>query len=149
MPYSVCGCDPDPDPNTSGHRSSHFVSNILHKEATPRTIDSPRPERISLANEDTRTAQAPEHNTDVGNPSGKAPKRTVMDREINAERGHHNAEKASVNPNPNPKHDPWVGLPVEQNQMRTGGHKEAFTGPPIGAGAHYPYWGVSMIPGFG
>ena len=146
MPYSVCGCDLDPDLNTSGHRSSQFVSNILHKEATPRTIDNPRPERISLANEDGNAAHPPEHNVDVRNPSGEAPKRTVMDRGIEAESGHHNAEKPSVNP----KHDPWVGLQVEQNQMRTkGGHTEAFTGPPIGAGAHYPYWGVSMIPAFG
>lgn len=145
MPYSVCGCVPDAD--NSGHRISRLVSKVLHKDAAPRTIDNCRPDLISTANEDADASHPSEHNVDVGDPSGKASKRAVVTREVKAERRYHGAEKASGNPT----HDPWVSLQAERNPRRTkrDGHKEAFTDPYVGAGAYYPYWGISTFPAFG
>lgn len=145
MPYSVCGCLPDPD--TSGHRISGFVSKVLHKDATPRTTDNPCPDLISIVKGDADSPQTSEHNVDVGDPLGKASEHGIMAHEFKAERRYHNAEKAPSNP----EHDPWANLQAEQNQKPTKreGHKEAFTDPYVGVGAYYPYWGISVTPAFG
>lgn len=137
MPYGVCGCDPDPD--NSGNRTSCSVSKVLHKDSTSSTVDSPRPDLVSLANED---ADPSEHDHAVIDTSAK-----VMTGDFKADMCYHNVENASLNP----KHDTWVSTQAERNQRRTkrDGDKETFIDPYVGAGTYYPYWGISMVPAFG
>ena len=137
MPYSVCGCVPDPV--NSGHPVSHFVSTVSHKDSTFCTVDSPH--------EDADAPRTFGHYLGVGDPSGEDVKHTVITSEFKTERGYYHAEKAPLSPT----HDPWVNLQSERNQKDTKRdiHKEAFIDPYVGAGRYYPYWGISMIPTFG
>jgi len=148
VPYSTCGCIPDPI--NSGHHNSRFVSKVLHEDSTSRTIDNPRPELISSANEDTDGSHASEHSLAIDGPSGKDEKDTVMTGEFKTERGYYTAKKEASSI---PTTDQWIDLQSERKQTNPtrDSHKEQFTDPYVGAGggAYYPYWGISMIPTFG
>ena len=139
MPYSACGCIPDPV--NSGRNNNRFVSKVLHEDSTSRTIDSPRPEIISSVNE---------YSLAIDDPSGTDAKDTVMTGEFKTERGYYTAEKAASSI---PTHDQWASLQSERKQKdpKRDAHKEGSTDPYVGAsgGAYYPYWGISMIPTFG
>ncbi len=98
--------------NNSGHHTSRFVSEVLRKDSTSRTVDNPRLDFTMLANEEADASHPSEHNPAVDDPSIKVAERAVMTREVEAERRYHNGEKASLYPT----HGLWVSLQAERNR---------------------------------
>jgi hypothetical protein len=147
VPYSVCGCVPDPD------EASGTLSRLISKfrssskdEPAPAALVNPRPDLISTEDEDANASHPSEHNVEVGDPTAVMTQRAVSKRTAKAARRLERAKTARTHP----KRDPWVQLQASQNAKRErDGHKEAFTDPMLGAAAYHPYWGITMFPPYG
>ena len=146
MPYSACGCVPDPH-NNSVHHADRFVSEVSHKNSTSRTVNNFHPDLTLLVSEEGGAWRPSEHNPAGGDPSSEAAEQSVMTSEVKAERKYHIGEKAPLQPT----HDLWVSPQAARSQRhaKDDRREEAFTDRRVGSGAYCPYWGISMIPAFG
>ena len=142
VPYSVCGCVPDPD-EASGPLS-RLAAKFRSPKAPPAPLVNPRPDLVSTEDDDANASHPSEHNVEVGDPNSPTAQRALGKRSAKAERRLSRARQACTNP----KRDPWVQLQAERNAKQDG-HREAFTDPMLGAAAYYPYWGITMFPPYG
>ena len=142
VPYSVCGCVPDPD-RASGSLS-RLASKFRSSKGQPVPLVNPRPDLVSTEDEDANASHPSEHNVEFGDPDSLAAQRALSKREGKAKGRLSKAKLACTSP----KRDPWVQLQAGRNLKRDG-HKEAFTDPMLGAAAYYPYWGITMFPPYG
>jgi len=142
VPYSVCGCVPDPD-GASG-TFSRLAAKFRSSKDQPAQLVNPRPDLVSTEDEDANASHPSEHNVEVGDPSSQIAQHALNKRTTKVERRLNKAKQACTNP----KRDPWVQLQAERHTKRDG-HKEAFTDPMLGAAAYYPYWGITMFPAYG
>ncbi|KAG8772209.1 hypothetical protein FRC20_002851 [Serendipita sp. 405] len=141
VPYSVCGCIPDTDPES---RLSRFTSKITSiggsssKKTSPSSegISNPRPDLVTTEIDEADATHPSEHNQQFGDPNSKEALQTAKKREKQSTKCVSTAKKSA-------SRDPWKGLQAERNEKRDG-HKEAFTDPNYGSGTYYPYWGVSV-----
>jgi hypothetical protein len=150
VPYSVCGCVPDPDAES---RVSRFVSKLSSigskkdKEVLPdsRPINN-RPDLVSIEDDEADSSHPSEHNLQFGDPNDPMTKLQKAAREKKSEKCLASAKKGAMK-------DPWRALQAERaerNRLRgEENHREAFTNPYYGYGYYYPYWGVSMAIPFG
>ena len=142
VPYSVCGCVPDPD-EASG-TLSRLAARLRSPKEQPAPLVNPRPDLVSTEDEDANASHPSEHNVELGDPLSQTTRIAIHKRADKADSRLTRARKACTNP----KRDPWVQLQAERNAKRDG-HKEAFTDPMLGAAAYYPYWGITMFPPYG
>jgi len=142
VPYSVCGCIPDPD-RASGSLF-RLASKFRSSKDRPVPLVSHRPDLVSTEDGDAIGSHPSEHNIEFGDPNSQTSQRASSKRAAKANERLSRANQACTNP----KRDPWVQLQAERNP-KLGGHKEAFTDPMMGAAAYYPYWGITMFPPFG
>jgi len=142
VPYSVCGCAPDPD-RASGSLF-RLASKFRSSKDRPVPLVNPRPDLVSTEDEDANASHPSEHNIDFGDPKSQIAQLALSKRAAEADKRFSRAKQACTNP----KRDPWVQLQAERNSKRDG-HKEAFTDPMMGAAAYHPYWGITMFPPYG
>ena len=142
VPYSVCGCVPDPD-KASGSLS-RLASKFWSSKSQPVPLVNSRPDLVSTEDEDANASHPSEHNVEFGDPTSPTARRALGKREAKSQGRFNKAKQACTSP----KRDPWVQLQAERNSKRDG-HKEAFTDPMVGAAAYYPYWGITMFPPYG
>jgi hypothetical protein len=147
VPYSVCGCVPDPDAES---RASRFVSKLSsigskkEKEIVPngRPINN-RPDLVSIEDNEADSSHPSEHNLQFGDPNDPMTNWKKNVREKKSEKCISSAKKGGTR-------DPWRALQAERaEKRRNADHREAFTNPYYGYGYYYPYWGVSMAVPFG
>lgn len=142
VPYSVCGCVPDPD--TASGFFSRLASKFKSSRGQPVPLVNGRPDLISTEDEDANASHPSEHNVEFGDPHSGIALHASSTREAKAQRRLIRAMKARKVP----KRDPWVQLQAERNSKHDG-HKEAFTDPMLGAAPYYPYLGITMLPAYG
>lgn len=142
VPYSVCGCVPDPD-GASG-TFSRLAAKFRSSKEPPAPLVNPRPDLVSTEDADANASHPSEHNVEVGDPNSTTTRLALSRRTAKAERRLNRAKQACTNP----KRDPWVQLQAERNAKQDR-HREAFTDPMLGAAAYYPYWGIAMFPPYG
>ncbi|KAG8809141.1 hypothetical protein FRC17_003599 [Serendipita sp. 399] len=148
VPYSVCGCVPDPDQESRMSRFASKIATIGRSKSSERVggrggahpqVPNPRPDLVSTEEDEADSSHPSEHNLQFGNGNPRDWKVTgsVQLREKHTAKCVASAKKAATR-------DPWRGLQAERNEnRRSRGHKEAFTDPHSGSGQYYAYWGVS------
>lgn len=148
VPYSLCGCAPDPGENEKPRRS-HFASkikNILRKpkEENPApSLVNTRPDLVTLEDDEAGSSHPSEHNTEFGDPKHLL---TVYKTYARVDKTTEHVANAG---NGVPL-DPWRALQADRREKRIKQtHREAFTDSTHGYGQYYPYWGVSMAVPFG
>lgn len=142
VPYSICGCVPDPETES---RLSRFASKITkigskrekNASETPAAPVNTRPDLVSTEDEDADSSHPSEHNIYFGDPNERMTALKKAARERHSEKCATSAKKAAAR-------DPWRALQAQRNEKHRDAHKEAFTNPWWGSGAYYPYWGVSV-----
>jgi len=142
VPYSVCGCVPDPDRASGSLFRS--ASTFRSPKDRPVPLINHRPDLVSTEDEDANASHPSEHNIDFGDPNSQTAQLALRNQAAKAHERLSGAKRACANP----KRDPWVQLQAERNSRRDG-HKEAFTDPMMGAAEYYPYWGITMFPPYG
>jgi len=142
VPYSVCGCVPDPD--TASGSFFRLASMFQSSKGQRVPLVNRRPDLVSTEDEDANASHPSEHNVEFGDPSSQTARRALSTREAKAQGRLNKAKQACTSP----KRDPWVQLQAERKSKRDG-HKEAFTDPMLGTAAYYPYWGITMFPPYG
>jgi hypothetical protein len=140
VPYSVCGCVPDPDRESGTF--SRLASRFQSSKGQLVSLVNRRPDLVSTEDEDANASHPSEHNVEFGDPNSQKARRALGKREAKAQGRLRKAKQACTSP----KRDPWVQLQAERSSKRDG-HKEAFTDPMLGA--YYPYWGITMFPPYG
>lgn len=144
VPYSICGCVPDPDAESRISRFASKITNIgkdKNKDAAPGLPVNTRPDLVTLEDEDADSSHPSEHNIEFGDPKNSIASWKKGVREKHAEKCLASAKKGAAR-------DPWRALQVQRNGKRDT-HQEAFTNPYYGYGYYYPYWGVSAAIPFG
>lgn len=146
VPYSLCGCIPDPD---AGSLLSRFASKIgtIGKKGKERASVPPlinkRPDLTCPEDEAADSSHPSEHNLHFGNPQDAE---TWAKKDAQQKK----ATKCATKAKKSASRDAWRALQVERNgKKEDGSHKDAFTDPYYGYGYYYPYWGVSMAVPFG
>ena len=142
VPYSVCGCVPDPD-RASGS-FFRLASKFRSSKGQPEPLINRRPDLVSTEEEDANASHPSEHNVEFGDPTSPTARSALSKREGKAQRRLNKAKAACTSP----KRDPWVQFQAGRNSKKDG-HKEAFTDPMLGPAAYYPYWGITMFPPYG
>ena len=140
MPYSVCGCVPDPDHESRIGRLASKISHLaIRKDKSPAPgapPANPRPDLVCVKEEEADSSHPSEHNINFGDPKSVETLKQKEAREQRAMECVASAKKAAA-------WDPWRGLQVARNEKRRDeNHREAFTDP-YWYGYYYPYWGVS------
>ncbi|PVF99604.1 hypothetical protein CPB86DRAFT_813763 [Serendipita vermifera] len=151
VPYSVCGCIPDPDPEPPLSRLLSKLSSFLHKneESNSRRetiLVNTRPDLVTTEDHEADTSHPSEHNADFGDPNDKPAQWKKERRERKSVQRVASAQKGGDK-------DLWRDLQAKRAEKRRlallyGGddnrwHREAFTDTHHGYGYYYPYWGVS------
>jgi hypothetical protein len=144
VPYSVCGCVPDPDPEKESGILFRLTSKFQAPKGQPVPLFNRRPDLVSTEDEDANASHPSEHNVEFGDPKSQTAGRASSKQKAKAQGRLSKAKQACTRP----KRDPWVQLQAERSS-KLDGHKEAFTDPMLGAAAYYPYWGISMFPPYG
>jgi len=147
VPYSVCGCVPDPEQDSGIGKFASKLGRIggkKHKNYAP--ILNPhnnRPDLVSTEEEEADGSHPSEHNVQFGDPVALETQKQKNSREKRVQKYVASAKSGAAK-------DTWCALQVERNEKRReGDHKEAFTDPHHGYGAYYPYWGVSATTSYG
>ena len=141
VPYSVCGCVPDPNQESRISKLANKISQLAsRKDKSPAPSVPPvntRPDLVSVEEEEADSSHPSEHNINFGDPNSAE---TLKQKEIREQR----ATKCVASAKKGASRDPWRGLQAERNEKRKDdNHTEAFTDPYYGYGYYYPYWGVS------
>lgn len=152
VPYSVCGCVPDPDPESRLSKFASKIANIGSKKEKPDPNGPPpvlvnhRPDLVATELSEADSSHPSEHNLQWGEASGDphhANAKVTRDaRERRSQKYTEKAKKAAHK-------DPWRALQAERKEKRRDRHREAFTDPHLGYGSYYPYWGVSAAVPYG
>jgi hypothetical protein len=140
VPYSVCGCAPEPDlPPPAPPRKESFTRRLTHrlthirknKGKNPLPAVNPvntRPDLVSTEEDAANCSHPSEHNVQVQRNS----------REIWVQHCFASAKRGTVR-------DPWRALRFERNERRRErDHREEVTDQFHEYGNYYSYWGVSM-----
>ncbi|CCA72245.1 hypothetical protein PIIN_06179 [Serendipita indica DSM 11827] len=129
VPYSVCGCVPDPDSESRISRFASKISSGLKKrDESPasKTLVNNRPDLVSTEDDEADCSHPSEHNINYGDPTHSDAKLKKEHREVKTAKCVASAKKGA-------SRDPWRGLQAERNEKRKkDGHKEAFADPYYG-----------------
>ncbi|KAG8808965.1 hypothetical protein FRC17_003680, partial [Serendipita sp. 399] len=146
VPYSVCGCAPDGEVESTMSRFTSKITAIgtgssrkqqRDKSSDGSRVPNSRPDLVSTAEDEADTSHPSEHNLRFGDPNNPIVRERGLSREKQVAKSVAIAKKGG-------SRDPWKGLQAERSEQRKKeGHKEAFTDPESGYGTYFPYWGVS------
>ncbi|KIM29339.1 hypothetical protein M408DRAFT_328973 [Serendipita vermifera MAFF 305830] len=147
VPYSLCGCIPDKDTESTISRLASKITHIgkKDKEEEPVLPVNTRPDLITVEDDEADSSHPSEHNLLFDNPGSVMNSVRIDSRQKVSMKCVASAKKGA-------SRDPWRALQAERSERRKNNerHREAFTDPYYGYGYYYPYWGVSTPypPGF-
>jgi len=127
VPYSICGCVPDPDPESRLSRFAHKIGIGRKEQVVHGAPINTRPDLVATEDEEADSSHPSEHNIDFGNPQDSTASLKKGDLEKHIGRHLESAKKAAVS-------DPWRALQVERSARNQQNHRQAFTDPYYGYG---------------
>ncbi|CAG7854222.1 SubName: Full=Uncharacterized protein {ECO:0000313/EMBL:CCA67541.1} [Serendipita indica DSM 11827] len=135
VPYSICGCVPDGEPESRISKFAFKISSGFKKrdDSHGSPANNTRPDLVSTEEDEADSSHPSEHTIKFVNPSDATMAKVRADRQ-------HRVDKCVASARNGAARDPWRGLQAERSKRE--GHKEAFTDSHSYA-AYYPYWGVS------
>jgi hypothetical protein len=128
VPYSICGCVPDPDAESRLSRFAQKIGNIGKKEEIVNgPLVNTRPDLVATEEEEADSSHPSEHNIEFGNPQDSEAFFRKGVREKHTQKCLASAKKVAAK-------DPWRALQVERNSRNQQNHRQAFTDPYYGYG---------------